>query len=237
MRVIRRTDAGMLLAVLAGAVLLVIVSVVLGDQIKIHIGAVHAWIATLGASGIIVFFALLILGTSLLLPESIFGVAAGVLFGLVWGMVIAVAANLLAAAFQYALSRWLLRHRVQRAVDRRPSFVAIQRAVMKDQLWLQFLLRLTPLNPASVSYLLGTTGVRFSTFMIACVGLLPHVCLEVYLGHAGVHFAEAAAGTTQAVPGEMLLLIGGLVIGVLTIIVIARIARKAVVRATGDDAL
>ncbi len=235
MRLITRTDTGVLLVIVAGVVVLILASVLLGDQIKIHIASIQAWIDALGPSGIIVFVALLIVGTSLLLPGSIFGVAAGVLFGLAWGMVIAVTANVLAATFQYALSRWWFRQRVQRAVDRRPSFVAIQRAVMKDQLWLQFLLRLTPLNPASISYLLGATGVRFSTFAIACAGLLPHVCLEVYLGHAGEHLVEASATSDQALSGERLLLIAGLVLGVVAIIVISAIARKAVLRTVADD--
>lgn len=238
MRLLKRTDAGMLIAIVVAIVLLIVAGVVLGDQIKVHIGALQTWIGGLGPWGVIVFAVLLILGTSVLMPESVFGVAAGVLFGLVWGMVIAVAANLVAAAFQYALSRWLFRQRVQRAVDRRPSFLSIQRAVMKDQLWLQFLVRLTPINPASISYVLGATGVRFSAFMLACLGLLPHVGLEVYLGHAGEHLVEATQAGSRFRQGQDLVLAGGLVVGVIAIVIISRIARKAVLRAVaGHDDL
>lgn len=235
MRLIKRTDAGMLIAVLLAVVLLIIAGVVLGDQIKAHSGALQAWIGGLGPWGVVVFVALLVLGTSLLVPESVFGVAAGVLFGLGGGMAIAMAANLVAAVFQYALSRWLFRQRVQRAIDRRPSFVSVQQAVMKDQRWLQFLLRLTPLNPATMSYLLGASGVRFSAFMIACAGMLPYVSLEVYLGHAGQHLVQANAGSRVG-HGQDLLLVGGLVVGIIAIVIISRIARKAVLRevAHGD---
>lgn len=231
----RRSDVRRLLVLLVAAGGLIIASVMLGDQLKDHIGALHVWIGSLGFWGVLVFAAALVVGTSVLLPESLFGVAAGVLFGLVWGIAIAVLANALAAAFQYALARWLFRHPVQRIIDRRPSLVAIQHAVMKDQLRLQFLLRLTPLNPATVSYLLGSANVRFSTFMMACLGLLPHVCLEVYLGHAGAHLVEASAATARAAHGQQVVLIGGLVMGVLAIVVIARIARRAVLSAVASE--
>ena len=41
-----------------------------------------------------------------------------------------------------------------------------------DEFHLQFLLRLTPLNPATLSYLLGAAGVRFWGFLIVGVIVL-----------------------------------------------------------------
>jgi len=72
------------------------------------------------------------------------------------------AGSLLTGALQFALARQLLRAPIQRALAARPSMAAIQHAVSRDQFRLQVLLRLTPLNPATISYLLGATGVRFS---------------------------------------------------------------------------
>lgn len=235
MRLIKRTDAALLAAIALAVVLVIFASVVLGDQVTTHMGAFQDLIRGLGPWGAVIFVVALIVGTSLLLPESVFAVAAGVLFGLTWGMGIVVVANLMAASFQYALARGLFRRRVQHAVDCRPSFVAIQHAVMKDQMRLQFLLRLTPLNPATISYLLGATGVRFSTFLITCAGLLPHLLLEVYLGHAGSHLVQAGTASGRAAHGHGLLLGGGLVVGIAAIVIISRIARKAVRRAVEID--
>ena len=230
---IKRADVPRLAAILVAVAVLLGVSAVLGDQLQVHVGALQTWIGTLGVWGVLVFAVLLVMGTSLLLPESLFGVAAGVLFGLAWGMAIAVLANACAAAVQYALARWWLRAPVQRALDRRPAFVAIQHAVMKDQLRLQFLLRLTPVNPATVSYLLGSGGVRFSSFMVACLGLLPHICLEVYLGHAGERML--AAGKTTPGAAHEWLLASGLLLGILAIVVLSKLAHTAVQRAVGEE--
>lgn len=77
MRLIRRTDSGMVIAVLLAVALLIIAGVVLGDQIKAHSGALQAWIGVLAPWGVVVSVALLVLGTSLLVPESVFGVRWG----------------------------------------------------------------------------------------------------------------------------------------------------------------
>ncbi|MEJ2170137.1 MAG: hypothetical protein P8X90_31950 [Desulfobacterales bacterium] len=69
----------------------------------------------------------------------------------------------------------------------RPALTAIQRAVGRDEFRLQLLLRLTPLNPAIISYRLGSAGVRFSSFLIACLALTPSLIIEVYFGHVGKH--------------------------------------------------
>jgi uncharacterized membrane protein YdjX (TVP38/TMEM64 family) len=129
----------------------------------------------------------LILTTSFLVPDTVRCIIAGALFGLYWGAAAVLAGILLAAAMQFALSQKLLRSRVQRMLAARPALTAIQRAVGRDEFRLQLLLRLTPLNPAIISYLLGSAGVRFSSFLIACLALTPSLIIEVYFGHVGKH--------------------------------------------------
>jgi uncharacterized membrane protein YdjX (TVP38/TMEM64 family) len=55
------------------------------------------------------------------------------------------------------------------------SLATITRAVKGDEFRLQMLVRLTPLNPASVNYLLGAAGVRFSGFLVACLYSGPQI--------------------------------------------------------------
>ena len=113
------------------------------------------------------FVGLFALATSVLLPDTVLCIIAGALFGLGWGVAAVLAGSFLAAAIQFALAHQLLRARIQRTLAARPSLAAIQRAVSRDEFRLQVLLRLTPLNPATISYLLGAAGVRFSGFLIA----------------------------------------------------------------------
>jgi len=127
-----------------------------GRAIEHHIGSIETWIIELGPWGIFAFIGIFALATSLFLPESMLCIIAGVLFGVGRAFPAVVIASLLAGAIQYALARKLLRLRIQRKLATKPSLKLIQNAVLRDEFRLQLLLRLTPLNPATISYLLGS---------------------------------------------------------------------------------
>lgn len=233
-RLLARAQSRAALPLLAFAVFLLIAVLLVGHEIKDHITAVEAWIAQLGPWGVLAFVGLFALGTSLLLPESVFGVAAGALFGMTLGIMVAVAGSLLAGVLQYTLSRQLLRARIQRTLSTRPLLAAIQRAVMRDEIRLQILLRLTPLNPATISYLLGAAGVRLPGFLLACVALWPHLFIEVYLGHAGKHLLRTAVGDPQISHLRDLEIIGALAVGILAVVILSRVAHKAILHAVAE---
>ena len=137
---------------------------------------------------------------------------------------------------QFALSHRLLRARIQRALAARPALAAIQRAVKRDELHLQVLLRLTPLNPATISYLLGAAGVRFSGFLLACLALAPTLIIEVYFGYTGKHIARMAGRDARTVYLHDLTVIAGLAVCIIVIILVSRMARKAVLEAEAEIA-
>ena len=220
---------------LAIGILLVIAIVVLGREIDHHISAIEAWIAQLGPWGPIAFVALFVLATSFLVPDTVLCIIAGALFGMALGAAAIVAGSLLAGALQFALSRRLLRARVMRTLAAKPSLAAIRRAVIHDELRLQVLLRLTPLNPATISYLLGAAGVRFAGFLIACLALAPNLIIGVYFGHAGKHMSRMAGGDTRADHLHDLAIIGGLVVGLIVMVLVSRMARKAVIQAVAES--
>jgi hypothetical protein len=112
--------------------------------------------------------------------------------------------------------------------------IAIQRAVLDDELRLQALLRLTPLNPATVSYMLGAAGVDFSKFLIACCAMAPNLLLELYLGHAGKNLAWAGAGDARVELQDFAIVVG-LVAMLAVVLVISRMARKAVMQAVTES--
>jgi len=205
-----------------------------GKEIGHHIELIDAWITDLGPWGILAFIGLFVMATSVLMPDSVLSIMAGALFGLAWGTAAIVAGSLLAAALQYALSQRILRARITRVVDKKPSLAAIQRTICHDALRLQALLRLTPLNPATVSYILGAAGVRFSSFMLACLALVPTLFIEVYLGYAGKHVARMTGRNSSAVYLHDLLVIGGLVVTVIVMVVVSRMARKAFLEAVTE---
>ena len=221
---------------LALAVILIVIAVVVvGRETESHLHAIEAWISQLGPWGRLAFVGLVVVGTSLLIPESLFGLVAGALFGLAWGIGLVFVGNMLAAALQYALARRLLHRPIQRALETRPLLSAIQRAVTGNELRLQFLLRLTPLNPALVSYLLGAAGVRFGGFMLASLALISHFAIEVYLGHAGKQLVTSGFKSGQDGWLHESLIYGGAAIGLIAVILVSKAAHRAVLRAIAES--
>lgn len=217
-------------------ILLLVAMVLLGQEAERHMDAIEAWIARLGALGMLVFVLLVVIGTTLLVPESLFGLAAGALFGLMWGIAVMLAGNLLACALQFALARRWLRGPIQQALDSRPLLRAIQKAVVRDEVRLQAMLRLTPLNPALVNYLLGAAGVRFAGFMLLSPLLASHFALEVYLGHAGKQLLEHGLAGPPAEEAHTWLAYAAGIVGIAAIVMVSRTAHRAVLRALSEQA-
>lgn len=220
-----------LLSYLAMGFLLAVAIFILGEEIKHHVDAIEMWITNLGFWAVLMFMVLFVLMTSLLVPESILSIMAGALFGLRWGITVVVAGSLLAATLQYGISKNVLRKRIERAVASRPSLAAIQRAVGLNQLGLQALLRLTPLNPATISYMLGAVGVRFAGFLLACLAFIPQLLIEVYFGYAAKHAARMSGRSAPEVYVNDLIVFGGLAIAVIVMLIVSSKAHKAVVKA------
>lgn len=217
--------------------LLTIVIVISGDDVARHIGDIEKWIAKLGPWGLVAFVLLFVVATSLMMPETALSIMAGALFGLTWGFAAVVAGSLLAAMLQYALSRRLLHGLIDKALTSRPSMAAIQRAVLRDELKLQTLLRLTPLNPATTSYMLGAAGVKFPGFLLACLALIPSALIEVYFGFAGRHVAHIAGRSNKEIYTHDLMIFGGLALTIVILVLVAKTAHKAVMRAVAEAAL
>jgi uncharacterized membrane protein YdjX (TVP38/TMEM64 family) len=233
-RFLARAHSRAALPYLVIGLLVFIAIVVVGRDIDHHINAIESWINNLGPWGVLAFVGLFVLATSFLLPDTVLCIIAGVLFGIGWGLAAVVVGSLLAGALQFGLARQFLGSPIQQALAARPSLAAIQRAVSRDQFRLQVLLRLAPLNPATISYLLGAAGVRFSGFLIGCLALTPNLAIEVYFGHAGKHMARMVGGNVRTAHLHDLAIIGGLALCVIVMVLVSRIARRAVIQAVAE---
>ena len=222
------------LTYLSMGLLLVAAVVLAGSEIERHINAIEAWITNLGPWSIVAFVGLFVAATSLMTPDTVMSIMAGALFGLGWGITAVLIGSLLAATLQYALARRLLRSRIERAIAAKPSLAAIQRTVRRSEFRLQALLRLTPLNPAMISYMLGATGVRFVGFLFACLAITPHLAIEVYFGYAGKHVARMAGQGAHAAHVHDAAVIAGLALTIIVMVFISRAARKAVMKAVSE---
>lgn len=227
-RFLGRADLGTMLTYVLVAALVGAAVVVLGRDLARHIGLMEAWVAAQGALGPVLFVVLFLVVTSTLFPESVLSMAAGALFGLSQGFAVVVVASLLAAVLQYEVARRMLTTPIEGLVRRRPSLAAIRKAVLHDEVRLQALLRLTPLNPATVSYLLGAAGVGLGGFVLACFAFLPMLFVETYFGYAGRHVARMTGPVGHGVLVHDVVGLLGLVVSLLVVIRISRMARKAV---------
>ena len=234
LRLLRRATSRTALLYLALGALLVVAVIVAGREIEQHINTIESWLAGIGPWGIVAFIGLFVVTTSFLVPDTVLCLIAGALFGLYGGIAAVLVGNVLAAPLQFALAHKLLRSPIRRMLAKRPSLAAIQRTVVRDAFRLQVLLRLTPLNPATISYLLGAAGVRFAGFIVACLASSPNLMIEVYFGYAGKQAAMLAGGTTKAAHLHDLAIIGGFVACVVVMIVLSRMARKAVMQAVAE---
>ncbi len=142
------------------------------------------------------------------------------------------AGTIAGSALQYTLSRHLLKPRIDRFLASRPALVAIQSAVLGEEFRLQLLIRLTPINRALTGYMLGAAGVGFPRFIAASFAALPYLCIEVYAGYAGRHLMKASGQPQDALSRHDLPMLLTMGLAITAMVLIARIARRAIEAAT-----
>ncbi len=215
------------------AVLITIAIAVLGQEIRVHLATIESWIERCGVWGPIVYVALFIVLASVFVPDTLLAIIGGALFGLGWGAVVVVAGGLLSAFVQYGLGLRLLKAPLQRQLEKRAALRSILGALHSRELRIQVLLRLTPLSPPLVSYMMGVAGVRFDRFAGACLVMIPSLLMEVYFGYAGRHIASMAGRSTGPTvllrDGMILVGLAGLIV---VMVLVGRAAHRAIQEAT-----
>jgi len=182
----------------------------------------------LGVAGMILFALLYAAATVLLVPGSLLTLASGASFGLLPGFVTVLFGATLGAASAFLVSRHLARKRVERWIQRKPSFAAIDKAVAREGWKIVFLTRLSPVFPFNFqNYAYGLTSVPFWQYVLASwIGMIPGTFLYVYLGTLGRSGLEAASGG-GAETFRLALQGAGLLATLAVTILITRTAKRA----------
>ena len=194
-----------------------------------------AWVQSLGAWGPVVFILGYATAVVALVPAVLLTLAAGAIFGVVWGAVWVFIAAVLGSAAAFLVSRYVARDLVARRLAANPRFAAVDRAVGREGRKIVFLLRLSPLFPfVLLNYALGLTTVRFADYLLAAVGMIPGTILYVYYGKLAGDVAALAGGAPVARgPGYWLVLGLGLLASVLVATLVGRTAKRALAEAVG----
>jgi uncharacterized membrane protein YdjX (TVP38/TMEM64 family) len=203
------------------------------------LAVLRGWVEGSGSWGPVVFGLLDVLAVVALVPGSALTLAAGALFGLTVGTIVASVASTTGAALSFLIARYLARGRVEALAGKDARFAAIDRAIAAGGWKVVALLRLSPAVPFNLqNYLYGLTGIRFWPYLLTSwVAMLPGTFLYVSLGHAGRAGLEAASGGESRVrtPAEWAFLVVGLLATVAVTVYVTRLARKALrQRAEGD---
>jgi uncharacterized membrane protein YdjX (TVP38/TMEM64 family) len=148
------------------------------------------------------------------IPRTVFTVAAGVLFGSITGVLLAVIGTTLAAAVAFWLVRLVGGRFVERHAHR--SGVAWVRARLDHSGLLAMVsLRLIPAVPFAVmNYASALSGVRFLPYAVGTVlGVLPGTVMMVVLGDAAVGGNPHPAMIAVSVVCGVLGVAGAIVVG------------------------
>jgi uncharacterized membrane protein YdjX (TVP38/TMEM64 family) len=188
-------------------------------------------IERLGPRGPLVYIAAIIVLEPFLIPNTIFGLAAGAVFGLWEGYLYYFGAVYLANMLVYLIGRRLLSKPVLRQLDKRPNIRDAAAAANTNGTGLVFWLRAIPMNPAILSYALGALHASRRSLLIGTLGMAPHMFVDVYLGTVAVHVTKMAGQehTNWETKGVILLL--GLIAVFVVSWRITRIARGQIERA------
>lgn len=213
-------------------VALIIVALVLvaalGDSFGHQVLHLTTWIAAQGAWGPVIFLIIFIILSSVFVPDTVFAIIAGTLFGILWGTILIFTGGVIAAILNFYLARNIFGQQVRTFLDKHPKLSVVEHAAESEGIRLLFLLRLVPINPAMVSYLLGTSSIRFSSFLIACLGLIPGFFVEVYFGYLIKHVSTATVDSTRTHSTlHTVAMLAGFAVCLVTFAYLTVIARRA----------
>jgi uncharacterized membrane protein YdjX (TVP38/TMEM64 family) len=191
-------------------------------------------VAGFGALAPVVYGLAYIIAVVLVVPASALTVGAGVAFGLGTGTVMVALSATIGACLAFLIGRYLLRSRVERWLAGRERLSAVDRAVGEQGWRVVALTRLSPAFPFNVqNYFYGLTRVGFWPYALASlIAMVPGTLLYVYIGVAGAEVAEAAGGAASW--GRTALWVAGLVATLLVVVLITRVARRELQKATAE---
>src|SRR5438874_5426475 len=194
------------------------------------IEAMQQRVMSWGAWAAICYPLLFALCNVLLLPGGILAVGGGFFFGLWWGFVIVFVGNVVATAISFALSRSIARGWFQRKLSGNPTLRALGPAVERESWKIILLSQLHPLFPTSLlNYFYGLTRIRFGRYMLwASIGRIPGLFLYVYVGTLGQLAVRIMRGENYPRRIEYWIWGGVFVTTILLLIVLGRIAYRAI---------
>ena len=199
-------------------------------------GELMLQVEELGSWGLLLFAALYVIAAVMMAPAFLLAIAAGAMFGVWGGSALGFVSATLGAIATYIVAARFSETRLVAWMAQRPRVAAVRSAIAAAGVWVQFLLRLSPVVPyVLLNYGLGLSRVRFRDFLIALVGMIPTLVVFAYYGQVIGDVTKIAAGQRLPVGREYYMLLAiGIVATIVASVAIGRAARRAMDAA--DDA-
>lgn len=197
----------------------------IGDTLRFLI----EWVGSFGPWGpaaLIVAHGLIVL---LLVPNSWPIIAAGVLFGPLWGTVVGWAGSMLGGLFAVLLGRGFARERVEKKLSDNPRAARIDRAVAERGWKVVAVIRLSPFVPyALINYVLGLSSIRLWVLgVVTGLCIIPSTALYAWFGAIGRTGLEGEGGL-PADPSDWALVGLGLAMTVFAAVYVRRVVADAI---------
>ena len=222
--------AAVLVAVGAILVLPKPLAEILGDGVELARGA--------GVQGALVFglvYAALVVA---LVPGSVLTLAAGYLYGPLWGTLLISPASVLGACLAFLVGRFFARDWISARLADNERFRRVDAAIGESGFRLIALLRLSPVFPFGLlNYALGLTKIRFRDYALASwLGMLPGTFMYVYLGSLATEVGQLFGGEgPDSGPWGSVAYGAGLLATVGVTVMVTRIARRALATSLDDS--
>ena len=167
------------LLLLTGVIFFLILARYLG--LDSYLKALEPWIKSLGPLGPLAFIGIYILATVFAIPASALTLAAGVIFGSLWGVVWVSIGSTLAAAVCFLIARYFARESMERSLQGNAQFQKLDRLTAEQGAWIVAIVRLLPIFPFNLlNYGFGLTRVSFVTYVFwSWICMLPGTILYV----------------------------------------------------------
>ena len=204
------------------------VILIIGHELELYLPDLELWIQTLGAFAPLGFIALFVVLTPVFISVDTLCFAAGLLFSLGAAQVYMIIATYLASALIFFLGRYAFKDRVVTLIAKHKQLATLDATISRQPFKLMFLLRLTPLPFAMLSYAFSVTEARFWPYLGATSGILIYNASLVYMGYTTKHLAGLVSGSAKQSGVSYPLLALGVVISVLVLYYVTKIARETI---------
>ena len=211
------------LAIAVPLVAIAIAVVIFRPTIRAWLLAAASWAETSPELAWPIYIVVFALAIVLMLPGWVFMLAAGYLFGILNGGVLAFVANLAGSIAAFYVARTFARDWVKGKIDHSPRFSGFDAAVSRRGLLTVMFARLALLPNNLINYACGVTGMRLRDFIIGTsIGIAPVLATSVLIGASTMDLVSAVDGSGPAGQRSPLLIIAAVVPIALLVLLLAR---------------